>query len=242
MNYIELINNFWNWYDNNKDKLSTSEIALYFVLLRYCNRLNWTNPFNVNPYLMLEINPLSINTYYKSLKVLNDCKLIKWEKGKFNVTYQNITILKIKNSLVNSPVNSLMNSPTNSLVNSLVSNNKTIKLINNINNINTDLIYFSLKNETINGLTPFEYCEQNFKTLIESYLMNFGRGNVSYERLKNDFENYYPIGSVFENDKHLQNTLRVKIQKLSETKENVKKEYISYISAEDNEWHPKQPK
>lgn len=135
MNYITIINNFWRFYDDNKDKLNASDIVLYKVLLRYCNKVGWINPFSVNPYLMNEINPLSTNTYYKSLQRLHDLSLINYKKGKNNVSNSTITILKIKNSVNNSIDNSIkfsvVNSPVNSVVNSVVNNNKTIKQLNN---------------------------------------------------------------------------------------------------------------
>ncbi len=130
MKYIDLINNFWRFYDENKDKISPSEIVLYKVLLRYCNKIGWVNPFTINPYIMHEINPLSVNTYYKSFKKLNDIGLIKWAKGKHNVSNQSVTILKINTSvdisLNNSIDTSLKFSVVNSPTNSLVNNNKTI--------------------------------------------------------------------------------------------------------------------
>lgn len=129
MNYIELINSFWRFYDENKDKISPSDIVLYKVLLRYCNKIGWINPFTINPFLMSEINPLSVNTYYKSFKNLNDIGLIKWTKGKHNVSNQQVTILKINNSVDTSLNNSVDTSIVNSLGNSVVNNNKTIILL-----------------------------------------------------------------------------------------------------------------
>ena len=38
MKYITLINDFWRFYDENKNKLNTSDITLYLVILRYCNK------------------------------------------------------------------------------------------------------------------------------------------------------------------------------------------------------------
>jgi hypothetical protein len=129
MKYIDLMNSFWRYYDENKDKLSVSDITLYFTLLRYCNKLGWINPFNINPYLMAEINPLSINTYYKSLKNLDNLKLIEWKPGKNNVSNAKITILKFNTSVVTSVNNSIDTSIVNSVDNSVVSNNKTIILL-----------------------------------------------------------------------------------------------------------------
>ncbi|MCP4665222.1 MAG: hypothetical protein GY849_02560 [Deltaproteobacteria bacterium] len=131
LNYIKQINGFWRFYDENIHKISVSDIILYIILLRYCNKLNWLNPFDVNPFLMSQINPLSKNTYYKSLKNLNSLKLIKWTKGKHNISNQRITILNIETSIVTSINNSIDTSIRFSNETSIVNNNKTIKQINN---------------------------------------------------------------------------------------------------------------
>jgi len=134
--YIEQINGFWYFYDKNKEKLSISDITLYFVLLRYCNKLNWLNPFTINPFLISEINPLSNNTYYKSLELLNNLGLIRWIKGKHNVSNMQITIIKFDNSLNNSIDNSIKSSIEISVDSSVdvsigTNNNTIIQLDNN---------------------------------------------------------------------------------------------------------------
>lgn len=147
LNYIQLINNFWLFYDEHKEQLNSSDIALYFVLLRYCNKLNWLNPFSVNPYLMTEINPLSQNTYYKSLKNLNDLGLITWKKGKNNISNQIVTILNFKVSTNNSIDNSIVSSIKVSIGNN-IKTNKTIKTEEN-NNFPTPKEFYNLQFQSI---------------------------------------------------------------------------------------------
>lgn len=134
-NYISLINSFWRFYDENRNKLNVSDIVLYKVILRYCNKIGWINPFFIDPFLMSQINPLSINTYYKSLDRLHGFGLINYEKGKHNVSKSNITILKITNSTKTSINNSIDNSVKFSVVNNnktiIQEDNKTIILLNN---------------------------------------------------------------------------------------------------------------
>ena len=43
MNYIELINLFWQ--TRRRVRLSSVEADLYFFLLQECNTQNWENPF-----------------------------------------------------------------------------------------------------------------------------------------------------------------------------------------------------
>ena len=105
LTYIGQLNGFWKFYDDNKDKINTSDITLYMVLLRYCNKIGWKETFSVNPYIMDEMCPLAINTYYKSLANLHKLNIIIWDKGKHNVSNQKITIINFANSLANSLAN-----------------------------------------------------------------------------------------------------------------------------------------
>lgn len=43
MNYIAIINSFWDSATTNP--LSTGQVSLYFALLHICNRSNWTEWF-----------------------------------------------------------------------------------------------------------------------------------------------------------------------------------------------------
>lgn len=147
INYIHQINNFWRFYDLNKSKINVSDIVLYKILLRYCNKIGWVNPFTVNPFLMAEINPLSINTYYKSLKNLNDLKLINYKKGKHNVSNQAITILKINNSVNTSVETSIMTSVNTSVEVSVVNNNKTEINSKTVKQLNKEDFLFLLKSK-----------------------------------------------------------------------------------------------
>ncbi len=149
LSYINLINDFWRFYDENNNELNVSDIAMYKVLLRYCNKINWINPFFVDPFLMSQINPLSTNTYYKSLDKLDKLGLISYEKGKHNVSKAKITILKIKNSLKSSVNNSVDNSIKFSVEDSIVNNNKTI-IQSDDNTIKQLNIELSKKDEKIN--------------------------------------------------------------------------------------------
>ena len=146
--YIDYINDFWRFYDENNGKLNVSDIVLYKVLLRYCNKISWINPFFIEPMLMAQLNPLSVNTYYKSLDNLSKLGIIAYEKGKHNVSKANITILKITNSTKSSINNSIDNSIKFSVDSSVVNNNKTIIQSDN-NTIKQLNIEVSKKDEKI---------------------------------------------------------------------------------------------
>jgi len=207
MKYIDLINNFWNFYDENNESINTSDISLYFVLLRYCNKIFWKNPFFVELTIMNELSPLSINTYYKSLDNLHNLKLIEYKKGKHNRNKAKITILKIKNSTMNSIVNSIANSNVNSTMNSIVNNNKTINtniqedlidneiLLKNLlsyekNELPKDFegIYnLIVENENIQNISLY----LNLHSQIKQFLRIQIKKEIKAQDLKIIFENYY---------------------------------------------------
>jgi len=96
---------------------------------------------------MSEINPLSQNTYYKSLKTLNELGLIKWEKGKHNVSNLKVTIIKFKVSVNNSIDTSIKVSIDNSIEVSIGNNNKTIDTIKPSKQSKTKVLDFSVFTE-----------------------------------------------------------------------------------------------
>ena len=97
MNYIEQINGFWN--KSEESDLTGLDIAVYMSLLKYCNRLNWLNPFVCHWDIVCQTSKVSKNAYYKSLERLTDLGFIKSEKGIKNTTQKpKIFILELKNN------------------------------------------------------------------------------------------------------------------------------------------------
>jgi len=220
LSYIDLMNNFWLFYDTNKDKIATSEIVLYFSLLRYCNKLNWINPFSINPFLMQEICPLAQNTYYKSLKILDSLKLIKWQKGRNNVSNQIITILKIEVCIESRIDVCIKYSGEDSTEDSIGNNNKTNiqideKTIKQLDKKDFDFLINSnefknyLKNENLLIEKAIAIPNDNVDYLYSIYpnncfVKNTSNGkslknkdkiktllkNYGYEKLKSIFETY----------------------------------------------------
>lgn len=152
MNYITLINEFWRFYDANRDKISVSDIVMYKVLLRYCNRVGWIENFFIDPFLMAEINPLSSNTYYKSLDNLQELNLIKYKKGKRSISKAQITVLNFKDSVNNRVENSIKYSVKNSVEDSVE---------DSVKNINKTVIQ-------LNSYTIKQLKEEDFDFLLNS--------------------------------------------------------------------------
>lgn len=97
MNYIEQINGFWN--KSEESDLTGLDIAVYMSLLKYCNRLNWLNPFVCHWDIVCQTSKVSKNAYYKSLERLNDLGFIKSEKGVKNTNQKpKIFILDLTNN------------------------------------------------------------------------------------------------------------------------------------------------
>ena len=133
MNYIQLINAFWAKAES--DNLKGNDISVYFSLVKYCNKLNWLNPFVCHWDIVCQYAKVSKNSYYKSVETLHDKGYIKYEKGKKNQLKPRIFILKLENKEgiikeQNGEQHEEQNREQKGNLYKLL-NNKTIKLINN---------------------------------------------------------------------------------------------------------------
>lgn len=80
MNYIELINNFWQ--ANKEHCFTGNETALYFYLLHTCNSLGWKNPFkHSNGYITGTLG-ISEKTLIASRNSLKQANLIDFDSSK----------------------------------------------------------------------------------------------------------------------------------------------------------------
>lgn len=95
MNYIELINRFWN--ANEEHSFKTTDIALYFYLLKVNNDCSWKESFKRNnKKVEVDLN-ISFNTLKDARNRLKIANLIyfKTVNGNANVTYSfSITLSK----------------------------------------------------------------------------------------------------------------------------------------------------
>jgi len=95
MNYIEQLNGFWAKAETAE--ITGNDIAVYFALVKYCNSLNWLNPFICHWHIVCQYSKVSKNTYYKSIKKLHDLEFINYREGKTSRLSPKITILKFEN-------------------------------------------------------------------------------------------------------------------------------------------------
>ena len=59
MNYIELVNQFWQC--DIEHSFNGSETRLYFYLLHTCNSLRWKNPFTHSDAHLAAVSGMSVN-------------------------------------------------------------------------------------------------------------------------------------------------------------------------------------
>ena len=91
MNYIAIINSFWDSATTNP--LSTGQVSLYFALLHICNRSNWTEWFAAPNQVLSVLTGLSRSGILKARNELKQRGLIDFrEKGTKATLYKVLTI------------------------------------------------------------------------------------------------------------------------------------------------------
>ena len=133
MNYIELINRFWQEVEM-KDFLP-SEACVYFRLLDICNKLGWQNPFSLSNSRAVALMAMNEKTFRAIRDKLGGRGLIEFKKGKkresapmycFPEKTENGWVfpwgnfLEVKNTAkttANTPVNDTVNTTANTPVN-----------------------------------------------------------------------------------------------------------------------------
>lgn len=116
MNYISLINLFWDSAMTNP--LSTGQVSLYMALLHVCNRSNWTEWFQVPNQVLSVLTGLSRSGILKARNELKQRGVIDFkERGTKATLYKIIAESKqvsVQDSVQNSTQNSVRNSVQNS--------------------------------------------------------------------------------------------------------------------------------
>ena len=97
MNYINLINGFW--VVSEEEDLTATDQSTYFAILKYCNSLNWLNPFVCHWEILIQYSKTSKNSFYNSLDKLSSVGLIRFEKGQRNSKKKpKVFVLEMKNN------------------------------------------------------------------------------------------------------------------------------------------------
>jgi hypothetical protein len=77
MNYIALINHFWNL--NKEDSFTPNQTAVYFGILDNCNMLRWKNPFNETNGRFCSKLCMSQSSFSRARKILMERGLIEFK-------------------------------------------------------------------------------------------------------------------------------------------------------------------
>jgi hypothetical protein len=80
VNYIQLINAFWEKHETDQNLKATS-ITVYMALVQINNRTGWKDKFRVTFGQVLNMTNISKNTYYSAIAELVEGKYIEYEKG-----------------------------------------------------------------------------------------------------------------------------------------------------------------
>lgn len=101
MNYIDLINSFWDLAMTNP--LSTGQVSLYFALLHICNRSYWTEWFSVPNQVLSVLTGLSRSGILKARNELKQRGLIDFkERGTKATSYKLVMLHSKQESTQNS--------------------------------------------------------------------------------------------------------------------------------------------
>lgn len=94
MNYIALINSFWDSAMTNP--LSTGQVSLYFALLHVCNRSNWTEWFQAPNQVLSVLTGMSRSGILKARNELKQRGLIDFRERGTKATIYCITMSNSK--------------------------------------------------------------------------------------------------------------------------------------------------
>ena len=117
MNYIAIINSFWDSATTNP--LSTGQVSLYFALLHVCNRSNWTEWFQAPNQVLSVLTGMSRSGILKARNELKQRGLIDFRERGTKTTVYCITIANSKQAgmqdgVQNSNQNSMQDGVQNS--------------------------------------------------------------------------------------------------------------------------------
>lgn len=94
MNYLTIINAFWDWAMTNP--LSTGQVSLYFALLHVCNKSNWTEWFQAPNQVLSVLTGLSRSGILKARNELKQKGLIDFKERGTKATLYKLIIANSK--------------------------------------------------------------------------------------------------------------------------------------------------
>lgn len=125
MNYIELINRLWQ--SHEAEQLSTTEIALYFYLVKIFNSCHWADSIKrLNVKINADLN-ITYPTMCKARNRLKQVGLIdfKTQNGNSNTTYTLKKFLKVTNEVSDEVTTEVTNEVSDEINKTKTKQNKT---------------------------------------------------------------------------------------------------------------------
>ena len=126
MNYIKLINNFWNLHEVKSFR--ATEISLYFYLLKVCNSVSWSESFELKNQRILVDLCMSYHTMCNARNKLKQSGLIEFDtkKGSSKTIYTIVKTSSIFEKVIKTSSESFSNfDEVVSISNNNIYNNKT---------------------------------------------------------------------------------------------------------------------
>ena len=93
MNYIDLINSFWQL--DEEYSFNGNETRLYFFLVKKCNTLRWKNPFSNSDGHTASTVGISVNTLKSIRNRLKQAGLIDFKPGGNGARDKCIYVIKV---------------------------------------------------------------------------------------------------------------------------------------------------
>ncbi len=181
MNYISLINLFWDSAMTNP--LSTGQVSLYMALLHVCNRSNWTEWFQVPNQVLSVLTGLSRSGILKARNELKQRGVIDFKERGTKATIYKIIEDSKQNSVQESK--QISKQERNTIANStqVSTQNSTQKGVQNstqkgVQNSNT--LYKQNKNETKQEIPPISPVGR-FEEFLSAYPKTSNRFLAEHE-------------------------------------------------------------
>lgn len=215
MNYIELINKFWQIHEEHS--FGPTEIALFFHLLDINNRCSWKESFKRNNSKIEADLGISFNTLKNARNKLQQSFVIKFitQNGSPNVTYS-VTLsnydevgaeVRTRFARVLVGVDSEV----------LPTKDKLNKTKQNLENKVGDGIFFRFGNEKID-MPVSVYFKKHFQLVMEPKLM---ARKISEKEALEKMDYLYGIGYEFKDNNHFINSFNRALSVIEADRKNV---------------------
>ena len=191
MNYISLINLFWDSAMTNP--LSTGQVSLYMALLHVCNRSNWTEWFQAPNQVLLVLTGLSRSGILKARNELKQRGVIDFKERGTKATLYKIIANSTQDSMQDSTQekDTIANSKQVSAQKGM-QNSKQVSAQKGMQNSST--LYKQNKNETKQEIPPLSPVKR-FEDFIVAYPKKCNRHLAEQE-----YVSLLSIGKVTEDE------------------------------------------